>query len=137
MADNVSKIKVKIYYHHTDCGGIVYYGRYLDFFEEALTEFFAGRGIPIDQLAKDGVLFVVSKQEIEYKAPGYYADILEVSTQVTNASGVRIEFAHDVVNQDGKLLVRAKTTMVCVDKTIRPQSLPDGVAQKIITGYGL
>jgi len=41
----------KIYYHHTDSGSVVYYANYLNFLEEARTEFFAERGFSIKELA--------------------------------------------------------------------------------------
>jgi len=36
----------QIYYHDTDAGGVVYYGRYLNYLEEARTEFLVQRGLP-------------------------------------------------------------------------------------------
>ena len=60
-------MKIKIYYHHTDCGGVVYYAKYLEFLEEARTEFFDHRGILVKELIKQGVLFVDARQEIDYK----------------------------------------------------------------------
>jgi acyl-CoA thioester hydrolase len=60
-------MKFKIYYHHTDCGGVVYYANYLEFLEEARTEFFVARGILIPELIRQGRFFVVARQEIDYK----------------------------------------------------------------------
>ncbi len=131
MDSDFSVHRVTIYYHHTDCGGVVYYARYLEFFEEARTLFFAGRGISIAELARAGTFFVVSRQEIEYKFPGVYADTLEVRTQIGAVTGVRVEFIHEIVNQNGRLIVKGKTTMVCVDKGMRPQGLPDDLRQKL------
>ena len=34
----------RIYYHDTDAGGVVYYGRYLNYLEEARTEFLEQQG---------------------------------------------------------------------------------------------
>ena len=45
MADHY--IEKKIYYHDTDCGGVVYYANYLTYFERARTEWFAEKGINI------------------------------------------------------------------------------------------
>ncbi|MCK9431051.1 MAG: hypothetical protein M0R17_13835, partial [Candidatus Omnitrophica bacterium] len=53
-------MKTHIYYHHTDCGGVVYYANYLNFLEEARTEFFAAKGSSIKLLADSGVMFVVA-----------------------------------------------------------------------------
>ena len=126
-----SSYKVTVYYHHTDCGGVVYYARYLEFMEEARTAFFNEHGMPFNELVRNGTLFVVARQEIDYKYPAVYADILEVKSRVGAVSGVRIEFIHEIVNQNGKLIVKAKTTMVCVDTNLRPQALPEDVQHKL------
>jgi len=44
-------MKIKIYYHHTDCGGLVYYGTYLEFLEEARTELMEQKGVALKELA--------------------------------------------------------------------------------------
>ena len=121
----------KIYYHHTDCGGVVYYANYLNFFEEARTEYFAERGVSIKELADSGTLFVVSRQEVDYKAPAVYGDTLEIKTQIGQITGVRIEFLHEIFNQDNRLLVKAKTVLVCVDSQLKPQGITDEVRKKI------
>jgi hypothetical protein len=40
-----SCIEKKIYFHDTDCGGVVYYANYLKHLEEARTEYLSGKGI--------------------------------------------------------------------------------------------
>jgi len=121
----------KIYYHHTDCGGVVYYANYLNFLEEARTEYFAAKGALLKQLADAGTLFVVARQEIDYKSPAVYADSLEIKTQVGRITGVRIEFLHEIYNQNQKLIVQAKTILVCVDSNLKPQAIPEDLRKKI------
>lgn len=125
-------MKVKIYYHHTDCGGVVYYANYLAFIEEARTEYFADRGFILKQLAQEGTLFVVARQEIDYKFPARYADVLDISTRIGRSTGVRMEFDHEMHNQDGQLIVRAKTTLVCVGADLRPKALPEHIREKLL-----
>ncbi|MFA6281569.1 MAG: YbgC/FadM family acyl-CoA thioesterase, partial [Candidatus Omnitrophota bacterium] len=72
----------RIYYHDTDCGGVVYYANYLKYLEEARTEYMRERGLDLKELAGTGLLFVVKKVEIEYKSPARYADLLEISTKL-------------------------------------------------------
>ncbi|MBI4335726.1 MAG: acyl-CoA thioesterase [Candidatus Omnitrophica bacterium] len=125
-------MKKKIYYHDTDCGGVVYYGNYLKYLEEARTEYLEDRGIFIkDMIAAHGVMFVVARQEIDYKAPAFYGDVLVTDARVTDASGVKVWFEYEIKNQDGKLIARAKTLLVCVDKTFKPRSIPDDIKKKI------
>ena len=97
-------MKKRIYYHDTDCGGVVYYGNYLKFLEEARSEYLEDMGFSVKSLMDQGILFVVRRQEIEYKHPAVYGDTLEIKTLVKEHSHVRIQFAYEILNQDGKLL---------------------------------
>lgn len=124
-------MKIKIYYHDTDCGGVVYYSNYLKFLEEARTEFFAEKGISIKEFADSDTLFVVSRQEIDYKMPAFYADILDVHTHIGNISGVRIEFQHEIINQKNQVISKAKTIMVCVDAKLKPKMIPEEIKKRI------
>ncbi len=120
-------MKIKVYYHHTDCGGVVYYANYLKFFEEARTEYFADIGFSIKELADSGTMFVVARQEVDYKAPAVYGDLLEISTRVSDISAVKMVFEHEVKNQNGLITTKAKTTLVCVDKSLKPKAIPEEI----------
>ncbi|HTY45544.1 MAG TPA: YbgC/FadM family acyl-CoA thioesterase [Patescibacteria group bacterium] len=124
-------MKVKIYYHHTDAGGVVYYANYLKFAEEARTEFFAERGISIKELADAGTLFVVTRQETEHLAPAFYGDLLQVETQVSRLTSVRIEFTHTITNHKTELICRAKACTACVDAQLKPKAIPEAVAVRL------
>ncbi|MDD5465454.1 MAG: thioesterase family protein [Candidatus Omnitrophica bacterium] len=124
-------MKKRIYYHHTDCGGVVYYAKYLEFLEEARTEYFEQKNASIKLLADSGFMFVVARQEIDYKFPAKYGDQLDIQAQVGAISGVRIEFLHEIYNQDKQIIVKAKTTLVCVDKNLKPQAIPEDLRKKI------
>ena len=120
-------MKTKIYYHETDCGWVVYYANYLKFLEEARTEFFAEKGLSIKELADSGTMFVVARQEIDYKAPGVYGDVLDIKTKVTEMSAVKIVFENEIYNQNNLLISKAKTILVCVDKNLKPKAIPDSI----------
>jgi len=124
-------MKIHIYYHHTDCGGVVYYANYLDFLEEARTEYFAFKNASIKQLADSGTMFVVDRQEVDYKFPAVYGDDLDIQSTVGMVSGVRIEFLHEIYNQNKQLIVKAKTILVCVDKHLKPQAIPEELRKKL------
>ena len=124
-------MKAKIFYHHTDSGGVVYYGTYLNFLEEARTEYLEGKGISIKELADKGILFVVSRQEIDYKSPAFYGDMLEVTSKLSGISRARIEFEYEIKNQKGKLLSLAKTVLACVGKDLKVIAIPDEIKKKL------
>lgn len=122
-------MKVKIYYHDTDAGGVVYYANYLKYMEEARTEFFAERGFSIKDLSAQGILFVVAHQEVDYKAPAFYADTLEINARLLKTSNVKLEFEHEVTNQNNQLICKGQATLVCVDKSIRPRVIPEEIKE--------
>ncbi len=124
-------MKTRIYYHHTDCGGVVYYANYLKFLEEGRSEYFDLKNASIKQLADSGTMFVVTRQEVDYKFPAVYGDELDIQTRVGAVSGVRIEFLHEIYNQNKQIIVKAKTILVCVDKNLKPQAIPEDLLKKI------
>ncbi len=119
-------ISKKIYYHDTDCGGVVYYANYLKYFEEARTEFLLSKDIEIRKLSAGNILFAVRRSEIDYKGPARYGDILIVTTKITKVKNVTLEFFQEAKVND-RLLVCAKTQMVCINSDFKPISLPDKV----------
>ena len=107
----ISTIKKKIYYHDTDCGGVVYYANYLKFFEEARTEHFCGTGIDLQTLSAKGSFFVVSSVEIKYKSSANYGDELVILSLIEKIGVASIVFSHEI-KRGQSLLVKCKTTLV-------------------------
>ncbi|MCM8770836.1 MAG: acyl-CoA thioesterase [Candidatus Omnitrophica bacterium] len=124
-------MKKRIFYHHTDCGGVVYYSRYLDFLEEARTEFFEENNLSLTKLYEQGVFFVVARQEIDYKFPARYLDVLDIKTWIEDVSNVRLTFGYEIKNQEDKLIASAKTILVCVDNSFKPHAFPEEIKKKI------
>lgn len=123
---------IKIYYHHTDCGGVVYYAKYLEFLEDARTEFFQNKGISYSEMVKEGTQFVVARQEIDYKAPAFYADTLSVDTRLSEAGRVKLDFSYDIKNQNNQIICSARTILVCVNTSLKPQAIPEDIRNKLI-----
>lgn len=124
-------MKKKIYYYDTDCGGVVYYANYLKYLEEARSEYFEERGLIIKDMLKEGIGFVVARQEIDYKLPSFYGDTLEVKTRVTDSSLTRVNFEYDIVKESGQLVASAKTIIVFVDKSLKPKRIPEQILKKL------
>ena len=119
--------KIKIYYADTDCGNVVYYANYLKYFEIGRTEYIAAKGFDLKKLMEQGFIFVVARQEVEYKYPAQYADELTVETKMTEISPIKIVFENIITNQNGRLTTKGRTTLVCVNKSGAPTSMPADV----------
>ncbi len=123
--------KLKVFYHDTDSGGVVYHSNYLNFFEEARTEFLAQKGINIKELIQNGAFFVVSRQEVDYRAPAKFGDSLEITTEIKEVSGVRLNLTNKVLKNGQVLIAEAKTTLVFIGQNFRPKPIPDDIREKI------
>lgn len=123
-------MKKRIYYHDTDCGGVVYYANYLKYFEEARTELLRSKGIDLKALASERLLFAVKRVEIDYKGPARYGDELEVATEVSKVKNASLEFLQTIKRKD-ILLVSAKTILVCIDGQFKPCVIPDQISERL------
>lgn len=128
---NTHFIEKKIYYHDTDCGGVVYYANYLKYLEEGRSEYFLSRGVSLKELATEGVYFVVAHTELDYKYPARYQDIIQVFTAIEKVGRCSIDFVQGIV-KEGNVLVKTKTTLVCINKDFKPIPLPKSVKEKIL-----
>lgn len=117
-------MKKKIYYHDTDHSGAVYHANYLKYLEEARSEYLEERGFGVKGLLDTGVGFAVRRQEMEYKAPAYYNDTLDIKIWVKEFTQYRIVFAYLLHNQEGKLIGKAETDLVCVGRDLKLAELP-------------
>jgi acyl-CoA thioester hydrolase len=122
-----STIQKKVYYHDTDCAGVVYYANYLKYFEEARTEYFRSKGITLDKLSREGIFFVVANVEIKYRRAARYQDELVISSQIEKIKAASLEFYHRV-KKNQSLLVECRTKLACVDQDFNPQAIPQHIS---------
>ncbi len=124
-------IEKKIYYHDTDCGGVVYYANYLKFFEEGRTEYCSDKGVVLKEWAGKHTFFVVAHAEINYKAPARYQDKIQVFTRIEKIGNASINFIQKIARED-VVLVESKTTWVCVGKDFKPKPVPEEVRKALM-----
>lgn len=83
----------------------------------------AEKGFSVPALMARGLYFVVARQEVEYKYPVRYADVIDVSTKVLEVSDIKIVFENIITNQNGRLCTKGKTTLVCVNQAGMPSAM--------------
>lgn len=122
----------RIYYHDTDAGGVVYYGRYLSFLEESRTELLDATGLTVKALNDRGYLFAVRKCTITYKAPARYGDLILCDAKVIKMTAAQLIFDQTIHNKEsGQLLVQAEVALACLSLDFRPQELPEDLRSKL------
>jgi acyl-CoA thioester hydrolase len=110
--------------------------QYLVWMQDAAVKHYESLGgIPITEAL--GATWWVRSHHIDYLAPAYAGDEIEVRTWVANLRRVRSLRRYEFVRaRDGALLVKGETDWVFVDtKTGRPRAIPAQVA-RIFPGLG-
>lgn len=119
------RFALRVYYEDTDGAGVVYYANYLRFMERARTEWLGSLGVEPSELERThGVVFVVSRMEIDYLAPARLGDRLEATLRLIELGRARMVAVQDVRRGDG-VLAHARVTLACIDRgNWRPTRIP-------------
>jgi acyl-CoA thioester hydrolase len=75
-------------------------------------------------------IFPVIECRLRYKLPARYDDLLTIEIRPTLMEGVRLNFAHRVTNQDGKLVLEAETFHACTSLNDKPKRVPKELTEK-------
>ena len=114
----------RVGFSDTDAQGIVYYGRYLPYFDQARVEYHRHLGLfSVDAATQ----FVMRASALEYFAPARFDDLLEVFVRLRRIGRTSLTYecaAYRV--EDDVLMVTAQQTLVLVDLEERgARPIPD------------
>ena len=101
----------RVAFSDTDAQGVVYYGRYLPYFDLARTEYHRELG----EIGAARTEFVMRASSVEYHAPARFDDLLEVFVRIGQTSVTYEYAAHKLAEPDDALMVTATQTLVLID----------------------
>ena len=122
---------LRVGFSDTDAQGIVYYGRYLPYFDEARVEYH--RHFELLGFDLGPSEFVMRASNVLYEAPARFDDLLEVfvRTKRIGRSSMANEYATYRVDDD-VLMCTAEQTMVLVELAERrPTPIPESYKRVI------
>jgi acyl-CoA thioester hydrolase len=102
----------RVGFSDTDAQGIVYYGRYLPYFDSARVEYH--RHLEMLETQPREYEFVMRANTIEYHAPARFDDLIEVFIRVSRIGRTSVTY-ECAAYRDDILLVTAQQTLVLVD----------------------
>ena len=126
-------IENKVYYHDTDAGGVVYYGKYMEHLEEGRNEYLRHKGIELAEYAKKDILFPVVRVEIDYKSPARYGDLIKIFTRPEKVGNASAQFYQEIKKGE-TLLVKAKITVACIGREFKAQVIPEEIRRALSSG---
>ena len=115
----------RVGFSDTDAQGIVYYGRYMPYFDLARVEYARHLGLLFN--AHDDRQFVMRAASVEYHAPARFDDLLEVFVRAKRIGRTSLTSAFAVYRVgDDTLMCAAEQTLVFVDLASRqPAVVPE------------
>jgi acyl-CoA thioester hydrolase len=121
-------ITLRVRYPECDPMGYLHHSIYLQYLEMGRVEMLRARGHNYADLEKQGVLFVVVKVEVRYKAPARYDDEVALTTRLVKQTHVRLDHAYTLKRGD-TVLAEAATTIACVNRDGQLMAIPDGLGE--------
>jgi acyl-CoA thioester hydrolase len=126
----------RVGFSDTDAQGIVYYGRYLPYFDLARVEYHRHLG-RLPATGRDDE-FVMRASDVDYLAPARFDDLIEIFVRLAEVGRTSASYelaAYRTV--DDVLMVTARQTLVLVDRAERrPQPIPESYVEPMRTFEG-
>jgi acyl-CoA thioester hydrolase len=113
----------RVWFSDTDAQGVVYYGRYLPYFDHARTEYHRHLG----GLSVEGAELVMRASHVDYLAPARFDDLIEAFVRISRIGTTSIVYECAAYRlPDETLMVTATQTLVLVGHaTRRPTRVPE------------
>jgi acyl-CoA thioester hydrolase len=113
----------RVWFSDTDAQGVVYYGRYMPYFDHARTEYHRNLGL---LRLGGGIDIAMRASTVEYAAGARFDDLLEVFVRMSRLGTTSVTFelaAYRVA--DDALMCTATQTLVFIDERRRKAPIPE------------
>jgi acyl-CoA thioester hydrolase len=121
----------RVGFSDTDAQGIVYYGRYLPYFDQARVEYH--RHLGLLTFERGEAEFVMRASNVLYEAPARFDDLLEVFVRTSRIGRTSVTSEYHAYRvEDDLLMCTAEQTLVLVDLSARrPVPVPDSYREAV------
>ncbi|QNA42902.1 acyl-CoA thioesterase [Lacibacter sediminis] len=129
-----SETNIRVRYSETDQMNVVYHGNYAQYFEVARAEAIREMGITYKEMEEMGIVMPIVELHTKFLRPAKYDDLLTIKTQLRELpTDHRIEFHHEVYNEEGKLLTIGRVVLYFLDaKTMARSAMPSALANHLL-----
>jgi len=124
--NNTLFVKYKVRNYHIDSYGHINNAVYLQYLEDARTDFFSYLGHSLSFLAKNDIYIFVTETNIKYLNPAFLDDIIVVTGNIIKISKVRAVWLQEIFKNNTKLL-SAKVTGAFLNGNGKILKIPDYV----------
>jgi len=113
-----------VQYYETDKMGITHHSNYIRWLEEARVDFLSQIGCGYDIMEKEGISSPVLEISCKYHRSSTFADVIEITTKITEFKGVRMTVSYELRNaNDNTLICTAESKHCFLNKELKPFNL--------------
>ncbi len=128
LTDAGHELIQRVYFEDTDFSGRVYHARYLHFLERGRSDYMRLLGVHHQELAAEGLAFVVRRMAIDFVRAAAIDDLLTIRSRMLEIGGARLVLGQEV-RRGGEVLVTADVTVALIGRSGRASRLPDEVRE--------
>ena len=128
-----SQTQIRVRYAETDQMHVVYHGNYAQYFEVARAESIRQLGFTYGDMERMGVTMPIVELHTKFLRPAHYDDLLTIKVILKDLPvDHRIEFHHEVYNENQKLLTLGRVVLYFVNaKTREKTKMPEALLKKL------
>ncbi len=126
------QVKLRVRYEETDTMQVVYYAKYLVWFEVGRIDLLRHLGLPYADWEKRGLRIPVVEAKATYHASARFDDEVLVKTRIAKVGNSSVRFENEVYKlPEMKLLCTGYTVHVLIDRQGKPMKLPRDIARRL------
>lgn len=114
----------RVRYADTDQMGVVYHGRYFEWFEAARTEMLRSMGVAYSEVERSGIIMPVIEAVCRYKIPVTYDEVVSVEVRIGELTRAKLRLDYSVKGEESRLRASGHT-LHCFLKAGRPVRIPE------------
>ena len=106
--------------------GIVYYSRYLEYFEQSRTELLFSLGICVTELEKKGIMLPVISSHCDYKIGAKFEDIIIIKSWIEQNTRSTMKILYEARLKERNILIaKGYTIHAFINRKWKPIKPPD------------
>lgn len=135
-------MEIRIRYGSTDATGRIFFPKYLEFFDDAILEFFRSKGIFFDGLGHIRIgdytaaeAFVVGECHCRFTDEALFDDVLEFRPEIKELGEKKISFQVTCYNKTkGRTCAEGGMTFICVNpEEKKAAEIPERILTNLIS----
>ena len=130
------EIKKRVSFHEVDIMGIVWYGQYAIYFEQAQTELGRRCGLSFRDFYASNLCAPIVKFHIDYYQPLYLDEEFTVRASYIWSEGAKLYIEYTVIKNDGSISARGYTVQMFIDsKNSQPYIVSPETLEQLRKGW--